>query len=105
MNNELAELQAKLDHSQNEAHKAENEWNHIQTTAAGKTLLIGETRMFVYFIQTSFFNNHKLSICIILVLMLFRAIRNLYQLVLTHHKKENEMNVDVGTDHQLKKVS
>jgi hypothetical protein len=45
MNNELAELQSKLDVAQNEAHKAENEWNHIQTTAAGKTLLIGETRM------------------------------------------------------------
>lgn len=45
MNNQLAELQAKLDHAQNEAHNAENDWNHIQTTAAGKTLLIGETRM------------------------------------------------------------
>ena len=45
MNNELAELQAALDHAQQEAHKAENEWNHIQTTAAGKTLLIGKIRM------------------------------------------------------------
>jgi hypothetical protein len=45
MNNELADLQADLDTAQNESHKAENEWNHIQTTAAGKTLLIGETRM------------------------------------------------------------
>jgi hypothetical protein len=45
MNNELAELQAKLDRAQNEAHKAENEWNHIQNTAAGKTLLIGKIRM------------------------------------------------------------
>lgn len=45
MNNQLAELQYKLDHAQNEAHNAENDWNHIQTTAAGKTLLIGETRM------------------------------------------------------------
>ena len=45
MNNTLAEQQAKLDRAQNESHKAENEWNHIQTTAAGKTLLIGETRM------------------------------------------------------------
>ncbi len=47
MNNELAELQAKLDRAQNEAHKAENEWNHIQNTAAGKTLLIGKIRMWV----------------------------------------------------------
>ena len=45
MNNELAELQAKLDEAQNNKVEAENEWNHIQTTAAGKTLLIGETRM------------------------------------------------------------
>ena len=45
MNNTLAEQQSKLDKAQNESHKAENEWNHIQTTAAGKTLLIGETRM------------------------------------------------------------
>jgi hypothetical protein len=45
MNNELSELQTKLDEAQNEAHKAENDWNIIQSTAAGKTLLIGETRM------------------------------------------------------------
>ncbi|CAF0779248.1 unnamed protein product [Brachionus calyciflorus] len=77
MNNDLAELQAKLDHCQNESHKAENEWNHIQTTAAGKTLLIGETRM---------------------------AIRNLYHLVLSHYGKINEKLEDVDTDHQLKKV-
>lgn len=77
MNNELAELQAKLDHAQNESHKAESEWNHLQTTAAGKTLLIGETRM---------------------------AIRNLYQLVLIHHNKEEEINVDITTDEQLKRV-
>lgn len=78
MNNQLAELQTKLDHAQNEAHNAENDWNHIQTTAAGKTLLIGETRM---------------------------AIRNLYQLVLKHQNKEHEKNVDVDTDYQLKKVT
>jgi hypothetical protein len=51
MNNQLAELQAKLDHAQNESHKAESEWNHLQTTAAGKTLLIGETRMYFLIIQ------------------------------------------------------
>ena len=45
MNNELSELQSKLDEAQNRTHKAENEWSHIQSTAAGKTLLIGETRM------------------------------------------------------------
>ncbi|RMZ93256.1 coiled-coil domain-containing protein [Brachionus plicatilis] len=77
MNNELAELQTRLDRCQNESHKAENEWNHIQTTAAGKTLLIGETRM---------------------------AIRNLYQLVIAHHGKNSEKYADVDTDHQLKKA-
>ncbi len=45
MNNELSEMQTVLDEAQNRSHKAENEWNHIQSTAAGKTLLIGETRM------------------------------------------------------------
>jgi hypothetical protein len=39
------DIQVQLDEAQNEAHKAENDWNHIQSTAAGKTLLIGETRM------------------------------------------------------------
>lgn len=85
MNNELSELQTKLDSAQNESHKAENEWSHIQTTAAGKTLLIGETRM---------------------------AIRNLYQLVKTHHQKENSSggskkqldDSSFDTEQQLKKV-
>lgn len=45
MNNELSDLQMALDEAQNKTHKAENEWNHIQSTAAGKTLLIGEIRM------------------------------------------------------------
>ena len=45
MNNELSDLQLALDNAQNRSHKAENEWNHIQSTAAGKTLLIGETKM------------------------------------------------------------
>ena len=47
MNNKLAELQAQLDDAQNNKVEAENIWNHIQTTAAGKTLLIGETRMYI----------------------------------------------------------
>lgn len=34
-----------------------------------------------------------------------RAIRNLYQLVLKHHNKEHEKNVEVDTDYQLKKVN
>ncbi len=45
MNNGLSELQSVLDEAQNRSHKAENEWNHIQSTATGKTLLIGEIRM------------------------------------------------------------
>lgn len=87
MNNELSELQTKLDHAQNEAHKAENDWNHIQATAAGKTLLIGETRM---------------------------ALRNLYQLVTLHQRRDEATGeeeklvstgfVDADTDQQLNKV-
>jgi len=78
MNNELSELQTKLDEAQNRTHKAENEWSHIQSTAAGKTLLIGETRM---------------------------AIRNLYELVVSHHqKKEVEEEEDLTTEDQLRRV-
>ena len=37
-------------------------------------------------------------------MIISRAIRNLYQLVLLHHNKENEKIIDVDTDHQLKIV-
>lgn len=79
MNNRLAQLQSELDEAQNTKVEAENVWNHIQTTAAGKTLLIGETRM---------------------------AIRNLYQLVVSHHDKDYDTNSDINidTDAQLRKV-
>lgn len=79
MNNELSDLQTKLDDAQNRSHKAENEWNHIQSTAAGKTLLIGETRM---------------------------AIKNLYTLVANHHqsKKETDEEEEPNTEDQLKRV-
>ena len=98
MNNQLAELQAKLDHAQNESHKAESEWNHLQTTAAGKTLLIGETRMYLY-------NILKINIIQWVIQNYFkRAIRNLFQLVLIHHNKEEEINIDIDTDEQLKRV-
>lgn len=78
MNNELSDLQMALDEAQNKTHKAENEWNHIQSTAAGKTLLIGEIRM---------------------------AIRNLYDLVVSHHqKKDADVDEDLTADEQLKRV-
>ena len=79
MNNELSDMQTSLDDAQNRSHKAENEWNHIQSTAAGNTLLIGETRM---------------------------AIRNLYDLVVSHHqKKDTDEEEKLSTDEQLKRVS
>lgn len=79
MNNELSELQAALDEAQNKSHKAENEWNFIQSTAAGKTLLIGEIRM---------------------------AIKNLYDLVASHHQKKEktEDSEELSTEDQLKRV-
>lgn len=79
MNNELSDLQTDLDDAQNKSHKAENEWNFIQSTAAGKTLLIGETRM---------------------------AISNLYELVVKHHDKKDltEDDEKLSTEEQLKRV-
>lgn len=78
LSNQNGELQTKLENAQNESHKAESEWNHIQTTAAVKTLEIGKIRM---------------------------AIRNLYDLVLKHRAKEQEQEeISLDTDYQLKKV-
>ncbi|XP_019850090.1 PREDICTED: coiled-coil domain-containing protein 42 homolog [Amphimedon queenslandica] len=44
-NNELARLQTKLEDGENEAMKWDSEWTRIQTTAAKKTLLLGQIKM------------------------------------------------------------
>jgi len=58
-NNQLAQLQTRLDKAQSNAVKWESKWTHIQNTAAKKTLLLGRIKI---------------------------AIHNLYQLVCKHSK-------------------
>merc|ERR1719359_555724 len=58
-NNQLAQLQTRLDKAQSEAVHWESKWTHIQNTAAKKTLLLGRIKI---------------------------ATHNLYQLVLRHAK-------------------
>ncbi|XP_016898464.1 coiled-coil domain-containing protein 42-like isoform X2 [Cynoglossus semilaevis] len=45
MNNQLAKLQTKLEETRSEAVTWERKWNHIQETAAKKTLLLGQIKM------------------------------------------------------------
>merc|ERR1712173_477444 len=58
-NNQLAQLQTRLDKAQSEAVHWESKWTHIQNTAAKKTLLLGRIKI---------------------------ATHNLYQLVCKHSK-------------------
>jgi len=58
-NNQLAQLQTRLDKAQSDAVHWESKWTHIQNTAAKKTLLLGRIKI---------------------------AVHNLYQLVLRHAK-------------------
>merc|ERR1719228_2928000 len=58
-NNQLAQLQTRLDQAQSNAVKWESKWTHIQNTAAKKTLLLGRIKI---------------------------ATHNLYQLVCKHSK-------------------
>lgn len=80
-NNQLAQLQTRLDRAQSEAVHWESKWTHIQNTAAKKTLLLGRIKI---------------------------ATHNLYQLVLKHAKNtrngeeaegdEGEMNLEGEKD-------
>uniref|UniRef100_H2Y4L5 DUF4200 domain-containing protein n=1 Tax=Ciona savignyi TaxID=51511 RepID=H2Y4L5_CIOSA len=44
-NNQLAQLQTRLDQAQSKAVKWESKWTHIQNTAAKKTLLLGRIKI------------------------------------------------------------
>lgn len=66
-NNQLAQLQTRLDKAQSEAVHWESKWTHIQNTAAKKTLLLGRIKI---------------------------ATHNLYQLVARHAKHDDEEHDD-----------
>ncbi|XP_035513998.1 coiled-coil domain-containing protein 42 homolog [Morone saxatilis] len=75
-NNQLSQLQTELERTRSEALTWERKWNHIQETAAKKTLLLGQIKM---------------------------ATLNLYGM--TEDEVEGEEGVDVNdTDKQLDKV-
>ncbi|CAF4995506.1 unnamed protein product, partial [Rotaria socialis] len=63
LNNRIGDLQHELERAEIEARRAENEWNFIQSTAAEKTLLLGNVIL---------------------------AVRNLQQLVVRQQKTEKE---------------
>jgi len=63
-NNQLAQLQTRLDKAQSEAVHWESKWTHIQNTAAKKTLLLGRIKI---------------------------ATHNLYQLVARHAKHNQDV--------------
>ncbi|XP_051278826.1 coiled-coil domain-containing protein 42 homolog [Dicentrarchus labrax] len=75
-NNQLSQLQTELERTRSEALTWERKWNHVQETAAKKTLLLGQIKM---------------------------ATLNLYGM--TEDEVEGEEGVDVNdTDKQLDKV-
>ena len=45
LNNQFASLQTTMEDAENEAHRWQAKWLHIQTTAAKKTLELGKTKM------------------------------------------------------------
>ena len=45
MHNMVSSLQIKFDDCQNKRIETENQYNHIQTTAADQTLLLGKIRL------------------------------------------------------------
>jgi len=74
-NNQLAQLQTKLDKAQSNAVKWESKWTHIQNTAAKKTLLLGRIKI---------------------------ATHNLYQLVCKHSR--GSVNPTDNTVVQLERI-
>ncbi|XP_078492303.1 coiled-coil domain-containing protein 42 homolog [Ciona intestinalis] len=75
-NNQLAQLQTRLDQAQSKAVKWESKWTHIQNTAAKKTLLLGQIKI---------------------------ATLNLFQLVNKHLKQQATVPIE-NTSLQLDKI-
>ena len=60
-NNQLAQLQTRLDKAHSNAVKWESKWTHIQNTAAKKTLLLGRIKIAthnLYQVKNSNINPH-----------------------------------------------
>lgn len=76
-NNELAQLQTRLDRAQSATVHWESKWTHIQNTAAKKTLLLGRIKI---------------------------ATHNLYQLVLRHQKSNRTGEADEDRDDEADKT-
>lgn len=76
-NNQLAQLQTRLDQAQSRAVKWESKWAHIQNTAAKKTLLLGRIKI---------------------------ATHNLFQLVNKHLKQQTTTVPLENTALQLEKI-
>nr|XP_002128459.1 coiled-coil domain-containing protein 42 homolog [Ciona intestinalis] len=75
-NNQLAQMQTRLDQAQSKAVKWESKWTHIQNTAAKKTLLLGQIKI---------------------------ATLNLFQLVNKHLKQQATVPIE-NTSLQLDKI-
>jgi len=76
LNNRIGDLQHELERAEIEARRAENEWTFIQTTAAEKTLQLGNVIL---------------------------AVRNLHQLVLRQQKTDKE-DEEAETEDPIKRV-
>lgn len=72
-NNQLAQLQTRLDKAQSEAVHWESKWTHIQNTAARKTLLLGQIKI---------------------------ATHNLYQLVQRHARNTRSGEGEIDDDEE-----
>jgi len=72
-NNQLAQLQTRLDKAQSDAVHWESKWTHIQNTAAKKTLLLGRIKI---------------------------ATHNLHQLVVRHAKSTRSEDVNEGEEEE-----
>ena len=93
MNNRIGDLQHELERAEIEARRAENEWTFIQTTAAEKTLQLGNVILYDRSLKKNRF--HHFFSC--------RAVRNLHQLVLRQQKTDKE-DEEAETEDPIKRV-
>lgn len=93
LNNRIGDLQHELERAEIEARRAENEWTFIQTTAAEKTLQLGNVILYDRSMKKNRFHHFFSS----------RAVRNLHQLVLRQQKTDKE-DEEAETEDPIKRV-